>query len=214
MVTLRNTASEFAQYLGRELNFDQKDTETVRYGIEIILGALIKGVFITFISYWIGITPYVLAVLATSSIFRLVSGGVHCSTYGRCLVLGTAMMVLTGSLSLIIGPYVKKDSMLLFVMLTTLTGLYFVKKYAPADNCNKCITKEEKRAKYRRLSLFFVVIWAAGITFIILVCRQAPSTYSLVLASIGGFLGQIFSLCPVGYRLIGCIDNVLGKILP
>ena len=214
MVTLRNTATEFADYLGSELNFDQQDIETVRYGIEIILGAFIKGLFIIVISYWIGIIPYVLAVLATSSILRLLSGGVHCSTYGRCLVLGTAMMVLTGWASLIISPYVRKDLLLLLITLAALTGLYFVRKYAPADNCNKRITKEAKRAKYKRLSLFFVIIWAAGITFIILVCRQAPSTYSLVLASIGGFVGQIFSLCPAGYRLISSIDNVLGKILP
>ncbi|PKM47545.1 MAG: hypothetical protein CVV03_02705 [Firmicutes bacterium HGW-Firmicutes-8] len=214
MVTLRNTASEFAQYLGRELNFDQKDAETVRYGIEIILGAFIKGLFIIVISYWIGIIPYVLAVFATSSILRLLSGGVHCSTYGRCLVLGTAMMVLTGWASLIISPYVRKDLMLLLIMLTALTGLYFVKKYAPADNCNKSITKEAKRVRYKRLSLFFVITWTVVIAFVIIICWESPSTYSLVLASIGGFLGQIFSLCPAGYRLIGSIDNVLGKILP
>ncbi len=214
MVTLRNTAAEFAQYLGRELNFDQKDTETVRYGIEIILGAFIKGLLIIVISYWIGIIPYVLAVLATSSVLRLLSGGVHFSTYGRCLVLGTVMMVFTGSVSLIIGPYVKKDLMLLLIMLTALTGLYFVKKYAPADNCNKRITKEDKRLKYKKLSLIFVITWTIVITFIIIVCKEAPLTYALVLASTGGFLGQIFSLCPAGYRLLGGIDNMLGKILP
>ena len=214
MVTLRNTAAEFAQYLGRELNFDQKDTETVRYGIEIILGALVKGLFIIVISYWIGIIPHVLAVLTTSSGLRLLSGGVHCSTYGRCLVLGSSMMVLTGIVSLTISPLMNKKLMLLLIMLTALTGLYFVKKYAPADNCSKPITKEVKRKQYKKLSMFFVIIWTIVITFITLAYRQSPSTYSLVLASIGGFLGQIFSLCPAGYRLIGSIDNGLGKILP
>jgi len=213
MISIRNTASEIARYVAAELHYDENNRETIRYGLEIILGALLKGIVVLSISYWLGITPYVLAALVTSSALRLLSGGVHCSTYGRCLVFGSALAILTGTIAYLTGPYMNKQSLLLFTTLSALTGMYIVSKWAPVDSASKPITNKQKRQKYKKISFLYIIVWATVITSFSLLSSGSPSAFSLALASVGGFLAQIFSLSPAGYRLVHNIDHLLSKIL-
>lgn len=212
MLDLGKNAAQFALFLGRELKLGRQETDVIRYGTEIFLSSVIKLTVIILISYFLHITPYVLVALATSTFLRILSGGVHCHSYARCLFLGVAMTVIIGSLAAAIGAYVPKDLLLILALLSALSGLYIVYKWAPSDNTNKPITCPEKRNKFRKLSLFYVFIW---VVLIILFIVFGPSSIiPLVLASIGGFHTQVFSLCPTGYRLVGKFDYLLSKILP
>jgi len=210
MVDIKNTASGLARYLACELDLDPKNTEVIRYGMEIILGALLKGLIIFGFSYWLGIVPYVLAALITSSIFRLLSGGAHCNTYMRCLIFSLTILLLIGILSRLISPYVKETSLLLSVIAQALVGLYFVKKWVPVDNPNKPIPSE-KKGKFKKLSAIYVITWATVMILSLFNRAEISVTYPVILASMGGFTVQLLSLCPAGCRMIGRIDRMLGK---
>lgn len=214
MADLRTTAVGFSQYLARELDIDARDAEVIRYGLEIILGSLIKGATIIGVSYLLGITPYVLTALGTSSVLRLLSGGAHCSSYSRCLVFGSAISVVIGSLAPVAGPYFNGLMMLVLIMFTALTGLFFVNRWAPADTPGKPIKRPEKRERFRKYALLYVVVWNVALTLFVLLRGAEASSLSLALASAGGLLAQVVSLSPAGYRLIGRIDDGLSKILP
>jgi len=214
MAALRKMAEGIAWYLARELNFDQDNTEIIRYGTEIILGALLKGTVVLVISYQLGITPYVLAALVTSSILRLFSGGVHCASFGRCLLFGTAVVVLIGSIANVTGSLMNKQAILLLIILNAFTGLYMVRKWAPADSHSKPITKKDKRENYKKLSILYVITWTAVVTLFVLLAGSSHIAFSLALASIGGFMVQVLSLCPAGYRVVAYIDMWLSKIIP
>ena len=214
MATRRNTAGELAHYLAKEVNLNEQDAATVRYGLELILGSIIKVSVVTAVSWWLGITLYVLTALLTSSLFRLLAGGVHCHTYWRCVVLGLVTSVLIGSLAPAIGSMVDGESLLLLILLTVLVGLYGVQKWAPADNPNKPIINQKKRMKFRQLSFLYVIVWGGVLTALIFSGYQVQVTFPLAVASLGGFLVQVFSLSPVGYRLVGAIDSILGRFLP
>ncbi|MDA8235610.1 MAG: accessory gene regulator B family protein [Clostridia bacterium] len=214
MATGRNTAEELAHYLSEELNINQRDAATIRFGLELILGSIIKLSLITAVSLWLGITPYVLTALLTSSIFRLLSGGVHCHTYWRCVALGLGATVLIGSLAPVIGARVDQFALILSVAFAVLIGLYCVHKWAPADNPKKPITNQEKRRKFRQLSYLYVLTWGVALTLLIFFDYQVQISFPLAVASLGGFLTQVFSLTPVGYRLVNTIDATLGRFLP
>lgn len=213
VVDLKNTASGIARYLARELDLDPKNAEVIRYGMEIILGALLKGSIIIGFSYWLGITPYVLVALITSGMFRLLSGGAHCNTYMRCLIFSSTTLLLIGILALLIAPYVNENSVMLSVFALALAGLYFVTKWAPVDNPNKPIPSD-KKGKYKKLSVIYVITWAIVVIVFLLNRNELPLTFPIILASMGGFTVQLLSLCPAGYRLIGVIDCMLGKFFP
>jgi len=214
MVTIRNTATEVAELLARELNIEQREADTIRYGLEIILGALMKGVIIIAVSYWLGVIPYVLVALVTLGSLRILSGGVHCNTYGRCLVFTLALGVIIAKTSIVIDSYFNNNSLLLLVVLTTVTGLYSVKKWAPVDTPNKPINRKEKREKFQKLSISYVFSWSAFMILFIYTRSDVQSTIPLALASIGGFLAQVFSLWPIGCYLIGKFDYILSKFIP
>lgn len=214
MAVIRNTASEVAEFLAHELNIEQRDAETIRYGMEIIIGILIKGVVIISVAYWLGITPYVLVALATFGSFRILSGGVHCNTYSRCLAFTLALGVLIAKSSIVIDSYFNNNSLLLLIVLTTVTGLYSVKKWAPVDTPNKPINRKEKRDKFQKLSISYVFSWSAFMILFIYTRSDMQSTIPLALASIGGFLAQVLSLWPIGCRLTGKFDYMLSKFIP
>lgn len=212
MFDLSKNAGVFALFLGRELNLNRQETDVIRYGTEIFLSSVIKFTVIVLISYLLSITPYALVVLVTSAVFRSLSGGVHCHSYGRCLVVGGAMTIIIGGLAAITGAHVSKNLLLLLTLLSALTGLYTVQKWAPADNPNKPITRPEKRKRFRQLSILFVFIWA--IIIILCIVFGPLAAAPLVVASLGSFLVQIFSLCPTGYRWVGRFDHLLSKVIP
>ena len=73
-----------AGYLARELGSDHRQEQRMAYGLEIILGEVIKVIILLLLAWLLGILPEILVLSFTASILRLASGGEHCSEYYRC----------------------------------------------------------------------------------------------------------------------------------
>lgn len=215
MISIRQISFDLTKYLAGELKLGQKESETIRYGFEIILGSILKGLVIMGLAYLMGIFPLVLVSLATSGMYKLLSGGAHCNTFGRCLVFSTITLLGIGEIALFLSPHIDFKELVFLALASTLTGLYVVKKWAPVDTPNKPITKKEKKERYRQLSFLYILAWGLGSTlFIIHIQTRGPFPFALALASIGGFLAQTFSLTPMGINLIELADKGLGKLVP
>jgi accessory gene regulator B len=211
MAMLREAAAGVARYLAEELQLDAKNTETVRFVLEYFLGLFVNLGVVVGIALWLGITLYVLAAMVPSYILRLVSGGAHCSTFFRCLVLGTAIMIGLGQLTAMIGMLVPQALLFFLMAVTAAGGFYVVRKWVPADTPAKPIVSTVKKARYRRLSYIFIAVWAVVVSLWTQYGGGAPLVSMLVLASIGGVCWQIFSITPAGYRLIAKLEVLLDK---
>lgn len=212
MVSMRNIASGLAFFLSGELGFDQRQRETVRYGLEIILATLIKGLIITSISYSLGILPYVFALFATTMSLRTFSGGAHFSTYWRCLAFSIISSIFISYLSIAMYGFTGSTGALIIIIGLASTGYLFVNAWSPADNPNKPIKREEKRVLYKKLSKLYVLLWAATVTLIIFTYRHNPIVATICLASAGGFGLQILSISPESYRLVLLVENYLNGL--
>jgi len=211
MVNIKSIASGFAFYLADEFSIDERSMQTIRYGLEIIIGLILEGMIVMLIAYMLGIVPYVLASLITSISFRLLSGGVHFSTYIRCTVFSTLTAIFISYLAIELEPFLNITTLLCAVTLIGITGLYFVIKWAPADTSNKPITKENKRYRLKRLSELYVFVWAIALVVLILALPRTALLYSLFLASTGGFILQMVSICPLCYRLASFTEELFDK---
>ena len=89
-MSIHELSVRFAAYLAQELNSDQRQELRMAYGLEILLGEIIKLIVIISLSWMLNILPEVLTITVTAGILRLASGGEHCSEYYRCLIGGTA----------------------------------------------------------------------------------------------------------------------------
>lgn len=212
MTSMRNIASGFSFILADELGFDQKQRETVRYGLEIILATLVKGLVIIPISYILGILPYVLALFGTSMSMRMLSGGTHLSTYWRCLSFSMISSLFISYLSITLSRFTDSAGVLFIIFGLAFTGYLFVNAWSPADNPNKPINRKEKRDLYKKLSKVYVLLWSITITLIILTYWQNPLVVAICLASAGGFTLQILSISPISHQLGSLAEGYLDRL--
>lgn len=213
MDILRSTATGVARYLAGEMGLNAKDTETIRFGVEYYMGFFVNLGLVIAIAFGLGIIPYVLAALFSSVLLRFVSGGAHCSTFLRCLLLGTVVIVGIGQLASVVGMLVPQALLYVLVVFSVVTGFYSVDKWAPCDTPAKPIVSPLQRAKYKRLSFIFIALWATTISLFLILSGKdnAPFISALIIASIGGFWWQILSITPFGYRLVTTMEMLFNK---
>lgn len=206
MVGVRDLSAGVARYLGKELQLDMKDIETLQFGMEYCLGAIINLGVIIGVAWCLGIMPYVLAAVSTVISLRLVSGGAHSSSFLRCLLLGAIVMVGIGKTASMVGM-VPQNLLFALVGLSITGGFYALYKWAPADTPAKPIVSLTKRAKYRKLSYIYSTVWAAVMSVLIL--WGGELAFALTVASMGGFCWQIFTITPAGYRFATAVDRLV-----
>ncbi len=204
---------ELAQYLGRQLNYDEDKTDILRYGFEVIIGETLKIIALLVIAYLLGIAPYVIVVFLTIGSYRLFSGGYHSATYGRCFILSLGLFLGIGKLVQFIFTNVTFHLPTLFslVILTFAFSLVTAFKWAPAEALNKPLS-QLKKEKQKKLSLMWVILWL--IVVMVIYGITNPKEYSLIIigTTIGHFL-QAVSITPLGISFTRRIDFLADKVI-
>jgi accessory gene regulator B len=210
MTSLSGIASGIATYIGNELEFDTEHRDNVRYGLEIVLGTLIKVIVILTVASVFGLTAFVCALFATSITMRLLSGGAHFRTYWRCLNFSVVTSISIVLAAQVLAPHLNRLALILAVFLFAGYSYYVIDRFAPADNPAKPIKGIKKQLRYKRLSKIFVVGWCACV---VLCARLFPSPTAtiLLLASMGGFVLQTISILPFSYGLAGLADDFIDS---
>ena len=158
-MSIHELSVRFAAYLAQELNSDQRQELRMAYGLEILLGEIIKLIVIISLSWILNILPEVLTITVTAGILRLASGGEHCSEYYRCLIGGTAWFLFLGwgvhSLNILLNQStINISAGLLFFL-----SIILILKYAPGETENKPISSEAERKKFKNWSVAIMIIY-------------------------------------------------------
>lgn len=192
-----------AVFLANKANRNS-DVDYVRYGLEIVLGGLIKGSAILLLAVLIGMKSILFSVIATFVLFRSVTGGFHLSTYWRCFSF--TIIILVGSSWLIKEYMYNFDSMmyLSIIVLTYSYGLYSIYKFVPA-NLEYRPQSHRKRSKLKRVSLLLLTIWFIGMHLLYFLDYT-----QLVMASIVGLFIQLTTLSPRAFDQIRRLEDKLS----
>lgn len=198
--------TKLSYYLAKKLaeKAERKDTDFIRYGIEITLGGVIKLVVIFSMAVLFGVFLEVIVLSLSFAVFRMMTGGVHMSTYFRCMV---------SSLLLFITPaFILKDIARtihpFYLLLTTFMIVSFIIfRYVPVPAANRPIP-EQKRLFFKWTSFLFLILW---IIMMINVAITFPSFSYIPFISAIGLLLQSFTLIPFGYQTFVNIDQFLQK---
>ncbi|SFR09737.1 accessory gene regulator B [Desulfoscipio geothermicus DSM 3669] len=185
----------------------EKDkTDQLRYGLEIILGTLIKGALLFSLAYLFNVLPQVALALAAGGLFRLLSGGAHCTGYWRCLVLGVTVYLFIGlaavnMANLITLQWYKAMAGILILVATACTV-----KWAPGEVPYRAMARREINT-FKALSLLYLFLWAGLILFFV-----DKANYSLYLAALLALAMQTISFTPWGYGLVARADGLMAKL--
>ncbi len=206
-MSIHELSVKCAAYLAREVDADRIRENRMAFGLELLLGEIIKLLLVITLSYLLGILPEVLTITLTAGFLRLASGGEHCSAYYRCLVGGIACFMLLGGAAHILNPLISKAALWLTVCTGTLVSALILWKYAPGDTVNKPINTTEEKQLFKKWS--FIILGAYLIIMVLMM--QSPAARLLVLPMIIGILEQSFTVTPWGYGFINGIDRLLGN---
>jgi len=188
--------------LGKELDANNDQVEVYAYALEILLGTTLKLVLIILLATIFDILITTLIFLFTLAIFRWLGGGVHLSTYLRCLLVGLFIVLGMGYVS---SLEVDRLDIVCLFLLSLLVAIYVIVKWVPAGTDKKKVTEIEKRFRQKWESIYALLIWSIGG----IACIYG-NLYSYAFAAILGSLFSSFLMMPAGYYVIGNLDNMLA----
>lgn len=197
-------AEKLALLIANDLNFNKLQRAKVSYGLEIILGGLVKVLVFITVPMILGIFNTTIAALLASGLFRLPAGGAHCTSYGRCLLGSLVTFCILGALALYLADFVNYISALYLCWGVILLSAVVTLHYVPVD-CKAKPVKPAQRLRQR--------VWALGtllVYILITLIIQLPP--ELLLAAGMGLTVQVLTLLPQGHTLMERMDNLLGLI--
>lgn len=82
-------SSSLTDYLVSINNLSKLEGIKIKYSIEVILNELSKIIFMAIIFIFFNVIETAFVVCITFLILRLITGGIHCKTYFKCLIVST-----------------------------------------------------------------------------------------------------------------------------
>lgn len=198
-MTLSTVSKSVAVYLDNRLAPDQNYGEIYAYGLEILLGAVIKLLIVIFLAWLFHVVSLTLIVLVSYAAFRCFGGGAHMSTYFKCLILGTTVIVGLGLISQVTLPSRLLINLAIFALVF---ALFVCFKWAPGDTEKKLITEPEIRLRQKRKMVAIIAVWSLIILYLL---YQSLNIYAL--AMILGSISSVFLITPWGYHILATIDK-------
>ena len=177
--------------------------DEIRYGLEIVLGALLQIILIALAAMFLGIVKEVLAIVCTAALYRRYSGGPHCKTYYRCTITSLIIFIAMG----FIVKYVPVYYLPVYITCLAICSALVIHFYVPVDNPINIITdqfiiKKRKQQSYLILLLFLLIMIGGYLL------KQEL----LVIAVLLGLLWQNFTLLPWGQAFINLWDQLFERI--
>jgi accessory gene regulator B len=204
-MSIHSIAVRWAAALAKELGSDQREQNRMAYGLELLLGEIVKWIVLLSLAGIMGLWREIIIITVSASILRLASGGEHCNEYYRCMVGGTIWFLLLGWIVRYGNMSITVGSLLVIAGISFASAFILLALYAPGDTENKPINTNAERTKFKRLSLILVVVYL--IAMIGTALAEAVQFVCLPVAV--GMLAQVFTVTPLGYRFLHWVDRVL-----
>ncbi|MCX7748259.1 MAG: accessory gene regulator B family protein [Clostridia bacterium] len=193
-----------ANHLMVQLKENHERRRVYYYGFQVVIGAIVKGALLIALSFLLGtLIPSIIIVVAFASL-RMIAGGYHMNTYGKCIFVSLAMFLIAGIVARYTYQYWRIEYILLLLFFTFVISLPILGKYAPRDTPNRPISDPSEIKKFKRLS--FIHIFAFLVVCILLIYLNG-SLY--VLSVCLGILLELFAVSNLGHKFF---DKISGKI--
>lgn len=193
-----NLAESLASILGTP-----EKAEIYAYSLQMVLISVLNTIFLLLMALWLKILPVLLVFLMVFIPFRTFGGGVHLSTLPRCIIIG-ALLIL-GSAYGADKVYVQPHHLYLIFIFSLLLALWSTVKWVPASK--NLVTNPQIIGMQKRNMLVSIMVWTGCVGFFIYLGHN-----KLALAMVVGAVVSSVLISPLGFNLMGVIDEVLNKL--
>ncbi|SHJ60676.1 accessory gene regulator ArgB-like protein [Tepidibacter formicigenes] len=202
--------NKISLYFKKELNMEEEDREVIEYGLFAVIGSIFKIIMLIILGFIFGILKYILILSFSFALFRIFSGGVHSSTYKGCMIISLSIFTLFSVLIKIFEKNINYNIFSILSLSIIIHSLYMIINFVPNDNQNRIIKDELEKKKFKKLTLYLLVIYV----FAMIIAVYFKVSYSLILSGFIGIFLQMISVYPKAYIVMNKFDNKLkGGIL-
>jgi accessory gene regulator B len=180
--------------------------EVVSYGLQCALVTIFEFVSIIILAALLGMLKEILVILAVFVTIRHAAGGVHFSTFTRCLVSSVIYIISGGFTARFISGLPAVWGML-YLAVGGAFAVYAALRHAPRENPNRPISEKEQR-RFRRVSRVIIGIVLIGL-LLDLLYRGYALWYHHSLVT--GLLLEGFALTDAGHRMVKFTEDKLDK---
>jgi len=138
---------------------------------------------------------------------RMLAGGYHMNTYGRCLAVSISMFIGFSLIARYTYGFWSFYQIILFTIIVVALSAICLYKWAPSDNPNRPITELSEIKKFKKLSFLYLIIWTATACILI-----GLNLYMILLSISFGLLLEVFSITPFGHRFFDGLKKGLDKV--
>ncbi|OPZ91243.1 MAG: putative accessory gene regulator protein [Firmicutes bacterium ADurb.Bin419] len=196
-----------ADYLMKQKGENHEKRRVYFYGFQIIIGAMVKFLILLVLAF---VTDTILSSFLMSIAFatlRMLAGGYHMNTYGRCLAVSISMFIGFSLIARYTYGFWSFYQIILFTIIVVALSAICLYKWAPSDNPNRPITELSEIKKFKKLSFLYLIIWTATACILI-----GLNLYMILLSISFGLLLEVFSITPFGHRFFDGLKKGLDKV--
>ncbi|MBP1760613.1 MAG: accessory regulator [Firmicutes bacterium] len=179
-------------------------TDELRYGIEIVLGALLQIILVAIAAVLAGILKETITVMLTAFLYRRYTGGVHCEKYYRCTVSTIFTLLIIGKAAAMFTI----DYMWVSMTLVLLLSLYLIFTVVPVDNPVLTIDDPMQRRKMKTGAMT-VLLTMLTVSSLLIIKFQLNSFGTAILL---GLFWQDITLFRPGIIYIHAWDKLFGTL--
>jgi accessory gene regulator B len=159
---IRSITLKLSKFVTEGFNYNKKECAMISYGLEAIIGLIIKLIIYLTVSYLFGVLEESVVVMLNIAILRYSAGGFHCKPYLKCLIASGIIYIVIGIISnyFILNEYIFLISSLIFIIIVLIK--------APVDPPEKPIKTKIYRYKMKIISTLTLLfqLYLIGTTYI------------------------------------------------
>lgn len=195
MKIIRVWSYGFANFLSTSLNESHQKKSVYYYGFQVLIGGIIKFLMLAAVALILGAFFPTMALMVSFSSLRLVTGGYHMHTFGKCAIISITMFAAGGVLSGYTYQYISLIPVIILLLIAFVTEFYCIIKYSPRDNPNRPITNKKEIIRFRKLAVFNLILLVI-INVILIIYNE----YMYSLSVSFGILTAAWIISPIGYK--------------
>lgn len=189
-----------AKGLAEVLNENHQRRFAYYFGFQVVIGETVKFAVIFLVSLILGVFIPTLIVTSAFVSLRMIAGGYHMDTQGKCLLVSLGLFIIASLIAKYTYHQWNTSQLAILILITFISGLYVLIRYAPRDNPNKPITDPNEIRKLKKLSLIYLFVWLVVIVILTLF------SLNLIVVSLGfGVLLELFIITPTGHKFFDLI---------
>ncbi len=207
-MTVHSLSERAGRYLAEKAGKPEQ-IPVLTYGLELIIGETVKLILLVLIAHVLNLLLPMLLIFCTSIPLRVLTGGQHCSSSLRCLIVSLAAYVGLGYLAVYLLSIMSPVNLLITAFLASIVMAITLDKFGPGYSVNYSNSSSKPAKAVTKLSFLFLATWLIAILGVNITVDNQTLCSTIIISTALGIYWQALMITPWGHKIINAADKGL-----